>query len=154
MFLLGYIAAPPTITVFSWASVVSAAIMPSANAVTAAVVSAAFRAKFMKPSRSACRSHERSRSTNTGGPCAGMPGVGSQACELAAGDDRTGRQPAGRAARMDGQRLLSGSSVSRPRTGHHADVSNRAPETALQPETFSNERPYLIFNQQRHHPRG
>src|SRR5262249_44387493 len=35
----------------------------------------------------------------TGGPCAGMPGVGSQACELAAGDDRTGGQPAGRAAR-------------------------------------------------------
>src|SRR5262249_59439909 len=74
MFLLGYIAAPPTITVFSWAGVVSAAIMPSANAVTAAVVSAAFRAKFMKPSRSACRSHERSRNTNTGDRAPGCPG--------------------------------------------------------------------------------
>src|SRR6516165_8766619 len=99
MFLLGYIGAPPTITVLSWANVVPAVIMPSANAVTAAVVSAAFRARFMKSSGSACRSHERSRSINTEGARAGMPGRGSQARELAAGDDRTGRQSTRRAAR-------------------------------------------------------
>jgi len=96
-----------------------------------------------------------------------MPGVGSQACELPLAmtgpvGSPLGEPPGGSSETasvaltqlMDGQRLRSGSSVSRPRTGHHADVSNRAPETALQPETFSNERPYLIFNQQRHHPRG
>src|ERR1700726_2523594 len=101
MFLLGYIAAPPTMTVFSpidWAKAGDTLMKPSVSAATAAVVSAALRLRLMKILQKLDDAHDWVRDVSYGGSRLRDAGSRSQFCELAARDHRAGRQTRWRTA--------------------------------------------------------